>query len=83
MYDLVADVDSYRQFVPYCVGSQVLKSEVQKDTNQEYPIIIKEAELRVGFLSFNEAYVSKVTCTPYISVEVSYSQMSICFPHNK
>jgi len=29
-----------------------------------------EAELTVGFLSFNESYVSKVTCYPYNSVEV-------------
>lgn len=29
-----------------------------------------DAELTVGFLSFNESYISKVTCVPYSSVEV-------------
>lgn len=29
-----------------------------------------EAEMTVGFLSFNESYVSQVTCHPHHSVEV-------------
>ena len=29
-----------------------------------------DAELTVGFLAFKESYVSKVTCTPFTSVEV-------------
>lgn len=29
-----------------------------------------DAELTVGFLAFQESYVSKVTCTPFSSVEV-------------
>jgi len=29
-----------------------------------------EAELSVGFLSFNESYVSTVTCVPFKSVQV-------------
>jgi coenzyme Q-binding protein COQ10 len=32
-----------------------------------------DAELTVGFLSLKESYVSRVTCTPYLSVEVSCS----------
>lgn len=30
-----------------------------------------DAELTVGFLSFQESYVSKVTCLPHETVEVS------------
>lgn len=30
-----------------------------------------DAELTVGFLSFKESYVSKVTCVPHESVEAS------------
>jgi coenzyme Q-binding protein COQ10 len=30
-----------------------------------------DAELTVGFLSMQESYVSKVTCKPFLSVEVS------------
>ena len=29
-----------------------------------------EAELTVGFLSFKESYVSRVTCVPFKSVQV-------------
>lgn len=32
-----------------------------------------DAELTVGFLSFQESYVSKVTCSPNESVEVRWS----------
>ena len=30
-----------------------------------------EAELKVGFLGFEESYISRVLCNPYESVEVS------------
>lgn len=40
-----------------------------------------DVELTVGFMSFTETYVSKVTCRPYESVEVSYlAMMNSCDP---
>lgn len=61
LYDLVADVDSYRQFVPYCTASRVLNSRILRpnDAAGRPPIERKEAELTVGFMAFKESYVSQ------------------------
>ena len=37
-----------------------------------------EAELTVAFLTFNESYVSTVTCRPYQCVEVRSSIVRFC-----
>jgi Polyketide cyclase / dehydrase and lipid transport len=67
LYEIVADVGSYPQFVPFCTGSRLLRPAPRRA--QTTPFVM-EAELTVGFLSFNESYVSQVTCHPYHSVEV-------------
>ena len=40
-----------------------------------------DAELTVGFLSFTESYVSKVTCSPYDSVKVSFGVLGTSHLH--
>jgi len=81
LYELVADVDSYRHFVPYCTSSRVHNSRVLKPsaTPDTPPVTFKEAELTVGFLAFKESYVSEVTCTPYLSVEAVASTSTPLF----
>lgn len=71
LYNLVADVGSYHNFVPYCTGSRILERRVDQDG-----VVKMDAELMVGFLAFNESYVSRVTCRPYESVQVSLSRHS-------
>jgi len=71
LYNLVADVGSYTSFVPYCTGSRILERRVDRDG-----VVTMDAELMVGFLAFNESYVSRVTCRPYESVQVSLSRHS-------
>ncbi|TDL30008.1 hypothetical protein BD410DRAFT_780527, partial [Rickenella mellea] len=78
LYDVVADVDAYHHFVPYCVASRVLKSRTLNslpNTGAER----KDAELTVGFLGFKESYVSEVTCKPYHSVEAVASSSTPLF----
>lgn len=68
LYEVVADVASYPHFIPFCTGSRILsKSRIGDSATSNHTM---DAELQVGFLSFKESYVSKVTCKPYISVEV-------------
>ena len=50
-YDVVADVNQYQNFVPWCKGSKVIRKDADKI----------EAELVVGFGYFNEKYLSVVT----------------------
>ncbi|CAM9197640.1 unnamed protein product [Pylaiella littoralis] len=50
-FDVVADVDNYKKFVPFCVDSRVVKV-INDDT--------MEAEMSVGFKLFTEKYTSRV-----------------------
>jgi coenzyme Q-binding protein COQ10 len=73
----VADVDSYRYFIPFCSGSTVLKAsrsdwKTRPGKDGDPPVHL-EAELKVGFLGMDEAYVSKVDCKPFESVQVNFS----------
>ena len=71
LYSLVADVNSYRHFLPFCHASKVLNASRPnwKSNPGDGPVEL-EAELRVGFLGLEESYVSRVLCNPYDSVEV-------------
>jgi coenzyme Q-binding protein COQ10 len=51
MYDVVADVDKYHEFLPFCVESRVLR---QPNEN------VMEAALKIGFKVFTESYTSRV-----------------------
>ncbi|XP_013195916.1 coenzyme Q-binding protein COQ10 homolog A, mitochondrial [Amyelois transitella] len=51
MFEVVSDVGSYYQFVPWCKRSVVLKKTPQ----------FLQADLIVGFPPINESYTSKVT----------------------
>jgi coenzyme Q-binding protein COQ10 len=58
MYGIVADVERYPEFVPWCAGLRVLNRE----TSATGEILI--AETVVGFKTFRERYTSKVTLDP-------------------
>ncbi|CAH0480921.1 unnamed protein product [Peronospora belbahrii] len=51
MFDVVADVNRYSEFLPFCVESRVLR---RPNDN------VIEAALRVGFNIFTESYTSRV-----------------------
>uniref|UniRef100_A0A8C6SPT7 Si:ch73-141c7.1 n=1 Tax=Neogobius melanostomus TaxID=47308 RepID=A0A8C6SPT7_9GOBI len=54
MYDIVADVDRYSHFIPWCKKSRMMKSR-----NGE-----ARAELEIGFPPLLERYVSELTYVP-------------------
>ncbi|ODV90520.1 hypothetical protein CANCADRAFT_107218 [Tortispora caseinolytica NRRL Y-17796] len=59
MYAIISNVDSYSEFIPYCVESTV----TAKDTKTGQPAA---ATLRVGWKNFDESFESKLTCvTPH------------------
>jgi len=84
LYSVVANVPSYSTFVPFCTASTVLppspssalSSISSGKISREEPFEV-EAELRIGFMSFSEGYVSQVKGRPFDSVEVS--KVSVCF----
>ena len=75
LYELVADVDAYHRFIPFCSSSTVLRSSrpdwKTNMGNDGDPPVNLEAELKVGFLGVDESYVSKVECRPFESVQVN------------
>ncbi|KAF5561259.1 cyclase dehydrase family [Fusarium napiforme] len=67
LYDLIADVDSYSSFVPYCSRSRVTRwSDPDPDTGRRYPTL---ADLHVGWGGFDEVFTSRLRCVPGQSVE--------------
>lgn len=66
LYELIADVDSYHQFVPYCSRSEVTQWSAADDQGRKWPT---QADLHVGWGGFNEAFTSRLRCVPGVSVE--------------
>lgn len=66
LYDLIADVDSYELFVPYCSHSRVTKWSPPDVNGRKWPVL---ADLHVGWAGFNEDFTSRLRCVPGVSVE--------------
>ncbi|SJX65826.1 uncharacterized protein SRS1_16380 [Sporisorium reilianum f. sp. reilianum] len=58
LFDVVADVDAYKQFVPYCQHSRVLGPAPASQPDAPPAVL---ADLTVGFGRFSETYTSKVS----------------------
>lgn len=62
LYDLVADVEKYPEFLPWCTAVRILsKSDVE---------VI--ADLSVGYKFFRETFRSRVHLTPKTRIDVEY-----------
>lgn len=77
LYNIVADVESYPRFIPFCTGTRIIDTKRRGDSPASR--ICMDAEMTVGFLSLKESYISKVTCTPYLSVEVRMRSSVNCW----
>lgn len=62
MFDLVADVRRYPEFLPWCVGARVLSREEQ----------LLVADLTIGFRMFRETFRSRVGLDRPGHVHVTY-----------
>ena len=62
LFDLVADIDSYSEFLPWCVGCRT--------TRREGNVIW--GDLMVGFKLFRETFTSKVTLERPNRIHVAY-----------
>ncbi len=61
LFDLVADVESYPEFLPWCVGSKVF------DRNERQFL----ATLTIGYGGLREDYTSRVELNPYSSIKAT------------
>lgn len=62
MYDLVANVDAYPNFLPWCVATRV------RDHQDNHMI----ADMVIGFKMIREKYTSEVTMDPGKEVKIVY-----------
>ena len=64
LYDLVADVGRYPEFLPWCVGAKVV-SQTEHDLH---------ADLTIGFGPFRESFRSRVTLNRPHQIRVAYER---------
>ncbi|TGJ86166.1 hypothetical protein E0Z10_g2581 [Xylaria hypoxylon] len=68
LYSLIADIDSYSAFLPYCSYSRVTSWTAQKDPQfgHRWPT---RADLTAGWGGLEQTYTSRVFCVPGSIVE--------------
>jgi coenzyme Q-binding protein COQ10 len=63
MYELVADIGRYPEFLPWCVGARIVSKSEEQVT----------ADLLIGFRMFRERFRSKVDLDPGdLTIDVAY-----------
>lgn len=63
LFGLVADVERYPEFLPWCVGARI---------RERRPDLIT-ADLIIGFKMFRERFTSKVALAPPRRIDVAYT----------
>ena len=64
MYQLVADIEKYSEFLPWCVGTRI--------RSRDGDVIL--ADMVIGYKVFRERFTSRVTLTPTQRIDVAYSE---------
>ena len=67
LYQVVADIENYKNFVPWCVDSVIMKRKGNE----------LEAELSVGYSLFHERYTSLVSTQPPTRVTAISNQTNL------
>ena len=73
MYDLVAAIEKYPEFLPWVQGVRVTRRE----TDTVY------ADLIVGFRMFRESFTSKVSLMPPDTIDVKYLKGPLKYLNNR
>jgi len=66
MFDLVADIEKYPEFLPWCVATRIREREGEE--GQETLI----SDMVIGFKVFREKFTTKVVCDKPGRIDVSY-----------
>ena len=72
LFDLVADVGKYPDFLPWCMGARIIKDDGK----------IMLADLIVGYKMFREKFTSKVDMDRPNRIEVTYLNGPMKYLHN-
>jgi coenzyme Q-binding protein COQ10 len=72
LFDLVADIEQYPEFLPWCIASRIV----------ERSDAVVKADLVVGYKSFREQFTSVVTLIRPVRIEVAYASGPLSHLHN-
>ena len=64
LFDLVADIERYPEFLPWCVGARI---------KERRPDLVV-ADLIIGFRMFRERFTSRVSLCPPGRIDVTYAE---------
>lgn len=64
MFDLVADIETYPQFLPWCVGTRI--------RSRDGDLVV--ADMIIGYKMFRERFTSRVTLARPDRIDVAYSE---------
>lgn len=62
LFDLVADIERYPEFLPWCLEARILARDGD----------VVKADLIVGYKAFREKFTSVVTLMPVRAIDVTY-----------
>jgi coenzyme Q-binding protein COQ10 len=68
LFELVAAVDRYPEFLPWCLAARIRSAEKPQGTPQKALIV---ADLVVGFHMIRERYTSRITLQPLQRIDVT------------
>jgi coenzyme Q-binding protein COQ10 len=69
LFELVAAVDRYPEFLPWCLGARIRLPKKPQGTSNKALMV---ADLVIGFRMFRERYTSRVTLQPPQRIDVTY-----------
>ena len=72
MFDLVADIEKYPDFLPWCVGTRI--------RSREGSLVV--ADMIIGYKMFRESFTSRVTLSKPDRIDVEYSDGPFKYLHN-
>jgi coenzyme Q-binding protein COQ10 len=71
LFELVASVDRYPEFLPWCIAARIRSREAIPDDPSKTLIT---ADLVIGFRMIRERFTSRVTLQPPRRIDVNYSE---------
>jgi coenzyme Q-binding protein COQ10 len=71
LFELVASVDRYPEFLPWCIAARIRSREPVEGASERTMIT---ADLIIGFRMIRERFTSRVTLSPPDRIDVNYSE---------
>ncbi|RKF62556.1 Coenzyme Q-binding protein coq10, mitochondrial [Erysiphe neolycopersici] len=80
LYKLIADIDSYSTFVPFCKYSKITKRYLPDKNGDRWPA---QADLTTGWFAIEEQFTSRIYCIPNSVVEALSGEVETSLTDNE